>query len=50
MYTEAGVDVGRDGVDGVDEDGDVEEDVVLLEGGFGCLYVDVCEEGLHVDP
>lgn len=53
IHTEATVDVGRDrvgGEDGVEEDGDVEEEVVLLVGGFGCLDVDVCEKGLHLDP
>ncbi|KAF8559641.1 zf-DHHC-domain-containing protein [Imleria badia] len=53
MYTEADVDGGGDGgrgQDGVEEDGDVEEEVVLLEGSFGGLHVDVCEEGLRVDP
>lgn len=52
IYTKADVDggdgVGREGA--AEEDGDVEEEVVLPVGCFGGLDVDVCEEGLHVDP
>ena len=51
--TEADVDGGREDVGGEDaaeEDGDVEEEVVLEMGSLGGLHVDVCEEGLDVDP
>lgn len=49
MYTEADVDGGDDvgGECGVEEDGHVEEEIV---GGFGCLYVNMCEESLHLHP
>lgn len=53
MYTEAAIDGGGDrvgGESGGEEDGDVEEEVVLLVGGFGGLDVEVGEEGLDVDP
>lgn len=53
IYTEADVDGGGEGVEGQDtvkEDGDVEEGVVLLLGGFGGLHIDVGDEGLHLDP
>ena len=50
IYAKADVD-GRDvGEGAVEEDGDVEEEVVLAVGCFGCLHVDVCEECLYLDP
>ena len=49
IYAEAEVDGGREDV-AVEEDGDVEEEVVLVVGSLGGLDVDVCEEGLHLEP
>lgn len=53
IYAVADVDGGGENVEGqdaVEEDGHIEEQVVLLVGGFGGLHVDVGEEGLHLDP